>query len=301
MSAVGRVGWLAGAMLVTTSCVSTPGSVEYGHYKSKRYPLQVVGNRGASQAAGLMAEPWKLENFYGSPMPEHAKQGDEYKSRYRFDADGDGETESYKDEFAFELRFENLHDKGSIWLRVVPASRDSANVDLKVLLDSFVDSLAGGNYETVLLTPGQSGVREKRYASTLTAVQPCRLAQRECLLATIELADVDQLKLSPSHRWRKVQILLLRPGFMYEHYGASYPTYFFAGYSSQPERFAGGLPDFHDLLSRILIDGRKGLELASPPPPATPPAPAPAPAPTPATAPPQQAPAPISPPPPLQP
>jgi hypothetical protein len=32
---------------------------------------------------------------------------------------------------------------------------------------------------------------------------------------------------------------------------------------SQPERFAAGLPDFHDLLSRIVMDGRKGLESAT--------------------------------------
>jgi hypothetical protein len=241
--------------------------VVHGGYHSALYPFQVAGaaEPNDAAAAGLMPQGWKLDNFYGTPLPDRPKDGASYKAQLAFDEDGDGRQDASKEEYLFELRFESLTDEGAIWIRNIPVSRDMRMMRLPVLMTSFVESLAGGEYESVRLEPNRSLTLEKRFASTLVSSQPCQLAGLECVLGTIELADVDQLRLSPQHRSRKLQVLIARTRFTYvSAMDGAYPVYLVAGYSNRPAQFDAGVPAFQDLLNRIVIEKRHRLVLPPP-------------------------------------
>jgi hypothetical protein len=264
MSRCGWLGALAGSLAVW-GCGSPPGSVAPGGYQSGLYPFQVAAAAAPSDAAaaGLMPQGWKLDNFYGAPVPDRPKQGESYKTQVSFDDDGDGKKDGENEEYLFELRFESLSDDGVIWVRNIPVSQDLRQMQLPVLMTSFVESLAGGEYESVELEANRRVTVEKRYASMLVASQPCQLAGLECVLGTIELADVDQLKLSPQHRSRKLEVLIARTRFTYvSAMNGAYPVYLVAGYSNRPAQFDAGAPAFRDLLDRIVINKRHHLVLS---------------------------------------
>jgi hypothetical protein len=260
-----------------------PGAVSPDGYVSGRYALGVRKGHDAPAAAGLMPEGWKLDNFNG----DEPKGGTAYQTTIRIDANGDGDFELEEQAPAFELRFEHLHHAGVVWLRTVPVSTDLAEKDLRVLTEGYVEALAGGQYESTDLGQGTATTVEKRFASSLLSAEPCHLARQECEAATIDLANVDQLKLDPKYRSNKLMVVITRTPFVYtpRMRRRHYPVYLVAGYSNQPGQFDAGLPDFMGFLQHIDITGNRGFEATPQPtsPGAAPPAAAP-PAPTPAAA-----------------
>lgn len=234
-----------------------PGVVSADGYVSGRYALDVRRGYDAPAAAGLMPDGWKLDNFH----EDEPKRSEAYQTVFHVDADGDGDADWDKTEPAFELRFVHLRHAGVAWLRAVPVSHELAKKDLHVLVLGFVEGLAGGEYETLELSPGRATTIEKRFASTLLNAEPCRLAAQECEAASIELANVDQLKLDPTYRSHKLMVVLTRTSFAYAPVdgAATFPVYLVAGYSNQPSQFDAGLRDFIGLLQHVEITGHRGF------------------------------------------
>jgi len=233
--------WRALAASLLAGCSTPiPGALSPDGYASGRYALTVRKGYDAPAAAGLMPEGWKLDNFNG----DSPKEGDAYQTIVHVDADGDGDFDWDSVEPAFELRLEHLRHAGVAWLSAVPVSPDLAMKDLPVLTASYLESLAGGEYEALDLTPGSNKLVEKRFASTLLSSAPCRLAANECEAVTFELANVDQLKVNPSYRSHKLMVVISRTTFAYtpraRRRSRSYPVYLFAGYSNQPGQFEAG-------------------------------------------------------------
>jgi len=258
---LGRVGVWAGMASATFGCATGPGKVTIGSYQSDYAGLAVVG-QGAPESAGLMPKGWKLDNFFGSPTPDAAKSTDAYMTTYRLDADGNGVYELSLKKFLYELRFVNLKDDGVIWLRVAPVSTDLAEMALPVLVEAYVDAMSGGSFDAAWVDRNRVEAKEKRYTAMLTSSQPCQLGGVECQIATIELADVDQVKLSPSKRYRKLQVLIARAPLELSVRRHAFPTYLIAGYSNQPARFDADLAEFQDFLGRIVLREHRGLTLS---------------------------------------
>lgn len=271
-----RGAWalVAIATLLAGCGAQLPGVVSPDGYVSGRYPLVVGKGYDAPAAAGLMPDGWKLDNFNG----DEPKSGKAYQATIRIDADGDGDFEQEEEGPAFELRFEHLRHAGVVWLRTVPVATELAKKDLHVLTASYVEALAGGQYESTDLGQGTATTVEKRFASSLLSAEPCHLATQECEAATIELANVDQLKLDPKYRSNKLMVVIIRTPFDYSprRRKKHFPVYLVAGYANQPGQFEAGLPDFIGFLQHIDISGNHGFQAA--PPPTAPAAPAVAPA-----------------------
>jgi hypothetical protein len=278
VSRSGLGGWAAVALLLAGCGTQLPGVVSADGYASGRYPLAVRKGYDAPAAAGLMSEGWKLDNF----NDDEPKGGEAYRTTIRIDANGDGDFEQQEEGPAFELRFVHLRHAGVVWLRTVPVSADLAKKDLRVLTDGYVEALAGGQYESTELDRSSVTTVEKRFASTLLSAEPCQLATQECEAATIELANVDQLKLDPKYRSNKLMVVITRTPFVYwpRMRRSHHPVYLVAGYSNQPGQFEAGLPDFLGFLQHIDITGSRGFQTTAPPTPAgVAPAPAVVPAP----------------------
>ena len=262
--------WAVLALTLLAGCgPQLPGVVSADGYVSGRYDLDVRRGYDAPAAAGLMPEGWKLDNFHD----DSPKRGKAYQAVFHVDVDGDDNGWN-KIEPAYELRFVHLRHAGVAWLRAVPVSNELANKDLRVLTAGFVEGLAGGEYETLELSPGRATTVEKRFASSLLHAEPCRLAAQECEAATIELANVDQLKLDPNYRSHKLMVVLARTPFAYapSDGGTTFPVYLVAGYSNQPSQFEAGLQDFIGLLQHVRITGQRGFSATRPAPAAVPPA-----------------------------
>lgn len=239
--------------------------VDASGYAHKKYDLKVKSLENDL----LMPEGWELDSHYWKAKVGRddlvPKEGDEYVIEYRFDLDGDGEFEFKADEYAFELRFEHLEHDGVIFLRAIPLSSNQEKKRLNVVLDRYLEQVAGAGYEVVQL--GETHVLiEKRYAAALVSKEDARVAKREALAARIEVANLDRIKIDPNARKQQVELLLVKTDFSYslrthnmEH---EFPVLMVAGYANQPAEFEEGLPEFHDFLNRIQISGNSGYKPA---------------------------------------
>lgn len=119
----------------------------------------------------------------------------------------------------------------------------------------------------MLQTPtAPSIVVERRNAAVIIEQGPAALAGQPAYAATIDVANIDQVRLSPAARSRRVQLVLMRapraeeidsdPGDPDVH-----SVLILAGYSNMITDFPVGLEDFHDLLRRLTVGGRSGLTL----------------------------------------
>jgi hypothetical protein len=146
-------------------------------------------------------------------------------------------------------------------------------------------------------------VVEHRQAAVIVEQGPAIMAGRPAYAATLDVANVDQLKLDPGARTQRIQLVLMRApndekivrDEQDPRKTLTYPVVVLAGYSNMPADFQTGLNDFHEFLRRLTVGAKSGLALnmtpSAPPaaPSALPAAPAPpqvAPQPATATAPP---------------
>jgi hypothetical protein len=84
-------------------------------------------------------------------------------------------------------------------------------------------------------------------------------------VATIDVANVDQVHLSPTSRAVRVRLVLVRPDFAYvpdRKKNKAFPVLMMAAYSNLPEDFERDLPSFERFLGQIEIVGERGWRVA---------------------------------------
>jgi hypothetical protein len=83
-------------------------------------------------------------------------------------------------------------------------------------------------------------------------------------VATIDVANIDQIKLTPASRHTRVQLVVARTNFAYEvsRMGekSTFPVLMMAGYANLPEDFDKDLDAFRRLLVRIDVEGKRGFD-----------------------------------------
>lgn len=288
-----RPGTLALAAAVACTVVASAGcAVHGGSFEStgfrSTYGYEIPYQHGTQS---LLPVDWALVNF------EHTASGgwtrktsNRYVTKYELDDDdagGDGRSASFVEWPTYAVRYEHRVHAGAIWLRDIPIEPRLRRKDLRVLMQAYIDEIAGATYETV--QRGSTSrwtdskpeiVVEHRHAAAVLEEGPAIVAGQPAYAATIEVANIDEVHVAPSARMSRVQLVLLRapqdeiyePG---DSHGATrrYPVVLLAGYSNMPADFAKGLDDFHDLLQKLAIGGKTGLalELAPHAPPQAPP------------------------------
>jgi len=266
--------WALVLGLMALSCGPTArGAVSPDGFHHNDYGYRVSAVHGG----GLMAEPWKLDNFYedtefdaNSGVTQNVvkpKDGKDYVVVYDLDHDGDGETDDSVKELVYDLRFKHLVHDGVVFLRTIPMSTDLKQKKLSVLMDRYVEQIAGAGYEVVSLNSQVNFLIEKRYAAAVVSKGATKLAGRDAYIAVLDVANVDQLKIDPKARKERVELVILHTDFVYKHQSINdkakpteYPVLMFIGYANTPDEFAAGEGDFHDFLARIEIDKRRGFE-----------------------------------------
>jgi hypothetical protein len=185
---------------------------------------------------------------------------------YSFDLDDDGKYEDKEKLPAYDLLFKNRKTNAQIWVSTIPLSRETAEKELRVLLDNYIDAMSGSGAVVSNLGKGLN-VNEKRFSARLIDKTPVKLSGKDALAATIEVANIDQLKLSPDARREKARIVLVRPDFrVLRERSMQDPVPFrvlmIVGYSNGPEDFDAQYAEFKRFLGKIhLMTDEQVLEI----------------------------------------
>jgi len=218
-----------------------------------------------SVTQGLMDAAWLFDNIYSKDDQLRAKQTPEYTTKFEMDADGDGNVDFTETALLYDVRFKHRSHDAVIFVRSVPIPSDLAQKDLRVLVQRYIDEVSGAGYEAVQIR-GVNKVAEQRFAAELRDRGPGRVAGQEAYQATFDVANVDQLRVSPTARRTRVRIVFVRTPFMHESVAErawkkhQFPVVLVAGYANLPEDFERDLPAFGDLLGRIKIGDAYGYE-----------------------------------------
>jgi hypothetical protein len=263
-------GWgravLCAMVAAATACVPlmTRGAfVTRGYFSG--YGYDVLFQDGTKST---LPPAWRIDNYRLDGLDLVRKDRDRYVTTYAFDNNGDGRTDDRFKAFTYALRYEHSVHAGVIWLRNIPIAQKLRDKDLRVLMQDYIEEITTATYETVQL--GAHGVPtvvvERRRAAAILEQGPATVAGRLAYAATIEVANVDQIKLSPDVRTRRVEIVLMRSpdDETIRHNGvvtATYPVVVLAGYSNMQADFPAGRDDFHDFLRLLTIGGRSGLTI----------------------------------------
>jgi hypothetical protein len=282
------------------------GKINDQGYAHANFPYLVSSRKDAL----LMSPAWLLDNYFVELGKTKPKASSAYKTEYALDINGDGVVDNRPSALLYDLKFKHRQRDGLVVLRTFPISIDQKDRELRVIMQDLVDDVAGAGYEAIRINDEHRRVEEKRDAASIIDRAPATLAGLEAYAATIDVANVDQLKLTPEARRVRVRLVVARTPFRYTPKNisnkASFPVLMLAEYASLPEDYERDLPDFLDLLGRVAVGGVSGFTVsasapsaataasalaapagatavAAPAPAATPPAPAPvAPTPTPA-------------------
>ena len=305
---------------LSTGCASS-GALGPNGYTQAQVKYQVTYSDPAKNS--FLPEDWALDNYsYDSVKKSWVeKKGNQYRATRYLDEDGDGTISNSEthEENLFDLRFVNTRDNGVIWLKVHPMAFTDSKRDLDVVLENYADGLEGtGLFEQSTLF-GTRTINARHFTTFVVEKKPTTIGAVSAIRGTIEVADVDKLRLDSKHRDAKgalvfARIAYLTPAGIYFKEG-DWPTVtepgtgrsmhkrtglLVIGYWADAARFDSHLPDFEALLSHIVIppeavpDNNTRAVVAVPVPEATPAAaPSAPPAPAPETAP--SAPAPASP------
>lgn len=266
--------FLLGVALLSGGC-TTKTSFRGPAYQHEEHAYAVAYDD--AKRLQILGDEWILDNYRRVPAknPEESdslvrKTTSEYLTTYSFDLDDNGSFEDKVKRPAYDLLFKNRKTNAQIWLTTIPLSRELADKELRVLLNNYVENISGSGFVVFDLGANASG---KRFWTRVVERGDAVLSGKPALVATVEVANVDQLKLSPDARKEQVRIVMTRPdvkmvrGSKGESTDSRVPfrVLLVAGYSNDPEDFEKQYPEYKRFLSKVhLLTHSQAMDLLQP-------------------------------------
>lgn len=253
--------------------------------KPPEYPLAATTENGVQHATydyaiayqpgtqELMGSEWRLDNFApgeeGLGVP---KTTDRYMRSLALDHDGDDRVDARASTPAVDFLFNHRRNDGVVFVSSLPLSQHAEERGLDIILRNFVESASSAGhikYDFELTSSGGPAAMASRIL-TSRAVTVDGFPAHEVIF---EVANVQQLELTPDARWERGHLILVRPDFAFTElqYRPNtapprddvpfYPVLLAIGYANHPDEFDAGHPAFADLVSRIRIG--RGQSLAN--------------------------------------
>ncbi len=252
------------------SCVSQRVVDDAGfHHEGYDYFVRAEGG-------SILPTEWMLDNYYLlSTRDKYVEKSiPSYRVTYHLDRNGDGRPDVKKEEPLYDLRFVHLNHNGVIWLRTYPMATYEHTRELRVLMRSYVENIAGTGVEAVWLSDDEMSVgKERTFASRILDCQDGTVARQKAYACTIEIGDTDQVRFDPSHVLKRARVILIRTPFGYDPLepirtkdSRSFGVLMMAGYSNYPSDYESGLVDFAAMLQRIAIAAQSGVQFEAPAP-----------------------------------
>jgi hypothetical protein len=207
---------------------------------------------------------WRTENWEYDEIYKvwQKKLHEKYRGDVKADLDGDDEPETIK-RYHYDLELSHLVTEANIQVDVTVLPQSKQRTRMDVFLANFIDNISGGRswYEKYRYT-GKTKV-SRTYASKLIVSREFKIGENDAVLATIELADLNQLELDPDHRSGVITILLVRlndyvfrPRTAYLFQKQAFPAILTVMLYSRPEHHAELKPDFYALTKAIRLNGK---------------------------------------------
>jgi hypothetical protein len=268
--------------LLLSGCVHNSGQFGATAYLQSDYGYKVAYSdpAGKSFAGG----DWALDNYFVDEMGDlKPKKGNNYEAKREFDEDGDGQISSSEtsQENIYDLRLLNRRDNGVIWVKAHPLLPADAHRDLEVTLNDYADGLAGAGLYAQSNLFSVERVHERHFTTFVTAKSQVTLGDVPGLAGTVELAEVEKLRLDPSFRSAKVRVVLAKfyfydcgshfgrhPWPTVSHDGSSCfqrPGLLVVGYYNTADRFDEDLPEFEHIIRRISFSPGSLMDDVKPP------------------------------------
>lgn len=247
------------------ACIPTSKTVTDQGFTHAKYPGYRVTPASVTQAgSSLMGPNWILDNFYKKKRALIEKTTPAYRCTIAIDADGDGRFDFKQEIATFDLRFVHRNRDAVIWLRTIPISSDMTDMELAVIAQRYVDGMAGAGYAAVQVNATTVVAAERRYAARIAERATARVGGRNAFVATVDLANIDQFKVTPGVYTSRIELVFLKAPFPHTYYRngterAELPVMIVAGYKNLPGDFEQDLPDFREFLGRLELDGSRGL------------------------------------------
>lgn len=258
------------SVLTGATCVPNQGRFEQNRFQHETYPYAVWYGTGATPAE-VLGSDWRVDNFYatdGSTTPNAAKTGPEHEVRRSYDTNGDGSYESQRDEPFYDLLLKHRKRDAALWIRSVPIEFSDASKDLSVFAARYLDAVAGSGSVVVRFgADGPAGLIERRFAARKLAAKECSVTDKPAYRMDFEVANVDQVQLTPDARWSRGSLVIAGPGYTNTVTAANgtqvhYPVLILIGLSASPEDYPALEPELDRLLSQLVLSDRmQGLPL----------------------------------------
>lgn len=243
-------------------------TLQNGTFHHVTYDYSVV----VQPTGRLMSEDWRLDNYAPSPTSTglgRPKVTDPYVSTMGLDDDGDGDYEVQVRIPTYDLLFKHRRDDGVIFLSTFPVSQHAGDRELSIMLRDFVESAALSGQITH--KHGDRTVRTSSpMASRILASRPVMVRGFPAHEVIFEVANVQQLELTPSARWERGHVVVVRAEMVFNREQSQrslrvpgahrriesttfYPVLMVIGYSNHPDEFDSHYDDFQEFLGRIHI------------------------------------------------
>ncbi len=250
---INRILTLALCAWASVGCAAQPA----GHFTNTGYQNPTYSySVGYLDGTLVLPQGWVLDNFYSAPEGLIPRVDTGYLTAVHLDRDGDRVPDAPLKLATYDLRFVHGAHPGVIWVRTFPYSYHLHEKPLDQLAREYVAYIAAVGTEAAIIDdrapgPPQVGVNAVSQSAWWVAGHP----------ATV--LDVEETRMTGGSP-RRARVVLLRPGFMYQHTNQRretvlYPVLMVAGYSNSTEQFAAGEADFEALLGQISVQGVSGL------------------------------------------
>lgn len=206
---------LTSFLFALSACATQRNTFKGSWFESARYPYVVhYAGDGPNEIVNRI---WRVANYYKSGSSLKPKEGPEYEVDRRFDIDDDGSFDTTRTEPFYDLLLEHTRKDAAMWLRTVPLSRKDRDKALEVIASRYIEAASGAGAIAVRFGhEGDVGFVERRFATRVLQSKACEVSGREAYAVDFEVANVDQLQLADTSRWRRGRLVIVRPRFMYD-------------------------------------------------------------------------------------
>lgn len=191
------------------------------------------------------------------------KDGRDYLGRIRIDMNNDGNAEVYPIYFS-DLELTHKENNGYIWVNARELPEHLGSTKAEVFLRNYAESLSGTEFQPRNGAFSVSGGASRGFATKIIEEDKIEFGQWSGVIATIEVARLEQLRLDPEHRYGFVRVLfvVIDPfEKMFDEMASSLPRsgkgLLMVGYFNSPDYFRENLEDFYEFLGQFSVGGKR--------------------------------------------
>jgi hypothetical protein len=239
---------------LAAGCATATGTFQPDGFHHNDLPVVVRYHDPSSWR--FVGPDWRIDNFVldEDGKPGDAKSAQGYVENRAIDYLGDGQPYRPGNAYIYDLKLVNRRTDATMWLQEIPLPMHDKDRSLQALLDNLVESISGTGFYTVRVGYDRSKVRAKTFGARIVQSAPVLFGKFTSLDATIEVVNLDQLKVDPTAKAAVVRVVLVRTAYTQavdSYVSASIVTVL--GCESKARDFESTSADFERFLTSVQL------------------------------------------------